>query len=83
MQTVLDVSNEVAAELAGIGDPVLDALRHRLGCTVNLRGNRLTLAGDDLKVADATALLLKPVFTPIALSVLAPAPESRIPSPPG
>ena len=47
VQTVLDVSNEVAAELAGIGDPVLNALRDRLGCTVNLRGNRLTLAGDD------------------------------------
>ena len=51
VQTVLDVSNEVAAELAGIGDSVLNALRDRLGCTVNLRGNRLTLAGDDLKVA--------------------------------
>ena len=57
MQTVLDVSNEVAAELAGIGDPVLDALRDRLGCTVNLRGNRLTLAGDDLKVAEAQAVV--------------------------
>src|SRR3954469_21241097 len=57
VQTVLDVSNEVAAELAGIGDPVLDALRDRLGCTVNLRGNRLTLAGDDLKVAEAQAVV--------------------------
>src|SRR4051812_50103340 len=45
VQTVLDVSNEVAAELAGIGDGVLNALRDRLGCTVNLRGNPLTLAG--------------------------------------
>ena len=53
MQAVLDVSNEVAAELAGIGDGVLHALRDRLGCTVNLRGNRLTLGGDDLKVAEA------------------------------
>src|SRR5437899_2467001 len=57
VQTVLDVSNEVAAELAGIGDPVLNALRDRLGCTVNLRGNRLTLAGDDLKVAEAQAVV--------------------------
>ncbi len=57
MQTVLDVSNEVAAELAGIGDGVLDALRDRLGCTVNLRGNRLTLAGDDVKVAEAQAVV--------------------------
>ena len=57
VQTVLDVSNEVAAELAGIGDPVLEALRDRLGCTVNLRGNRLTLAGDDAKVAEAQAVV--------------------------
>ena len=57
MQTVLDVSNEVAAELAGIGDGVLNALRDRLGCTVNLRGNRLTLGGDDVKVAEAQAVV--------------------------
>jgi len=57
VQTVLDISNEVAAELAGIGDPVLEALRDRLDCTVNLRGNRLTLAGDDVKVAEAQAVV--------------------------
>src|SRR5438105_3220639 len=57
VQTVLDVPNEVAAELAGIGDGVLNALRDRLGCTVNLRGNRLTLGGDDLKVAEAQAVV--------------------------
>ena len=33
-----------------------------------------------LKVADATALLLKPLFTPIALTVLVPVPESKTPS---
>ena len=43
VQEVLDVPNEVAAELAGIGDGVLGALRERLGCKINLRGNRLTL----------------------------------------
>jgi phosphate starvation-inducible PhoH-like protein len=53
----MDVSNEVAAELAGIGDGVLHALRDRLGCTVNLRGNRLTLGGDDAKVAEAQAVV--------------------------
>ena len=57
MQEVLDVPNEVAAELAGIGDGVLGALRDRLGCRVNLRGNRLTLEGDDLKVAEARAVV--------------------------
>jgi phosphate starvation-inducible PhoH-like protein len=57
VQEVLDVSNEVAAELAGIGDGVLTALRDRLGCKVNLRGNRVTLEGDDVKVAEARAVL--------------------------
>ncbi|HVM57718.1 MAG TPA: PhoH family protein [Gaiellaceae bacterium] len=57
MQEVLDVPNEVAAELAGIGDGVLGALRDRLGCRVNLRGNRLTLEGDELKVAEARAVV--------------------------
>src|SRR5438067_2923922 len=57
VQTVLDVSNEVAAELAGIGDGVIDALRDRLDCAINLRGNRLTLEGDDTKVAEARAVV--------------------------
>ena len=57
MQEVLDVPNEVAVELAGIGDGVLVALRDRLGCRVNLRGNRLTLEGDDVKVAEARAVV--------------------------
>ena len=47
MQETFDVSNAVAAELAGISDGVLDALRERLHCTVRLRGNQLTLEGDD------------------------------------
>src|SRR6476659_6491028 len=57
MQQVLDVSNEVAAELAGVEDGVLDALRERLHCTVGLRGNRLTLGGDDASVAAARAVV--------------------------
>jgi phosphate starvation-inducible protein PhoH and related proteins len=47
----------VAAELAGIDDGVLGALRDRLGCTINLRGNRLTLDGDDVKVSEARAVV--------------------------
>ena len=57
MQDVLEVPNEVAAELAGIGDGVLGALRDRLGCRINLRGNQLTLDGDDLKVSEARAVV--------------------------
>jgi phosphate starvation-inducible PhoH-like protein len=57
VQDVLDVSNEVAAELAGVSDGVLDALRDRLACTIRLRGNRLTIEGEDLQVVEARAVL--------------------------
>src|SRR6187455_2049342 len=57
MQQVLDVSNDVAAELAAIGDGVLDALRDRLRCTIRLRGNRLTIEGDDERVSEARAVV--------------------------
>jgi phosphate starvation-inducible protein PhoH and related proteins len=57
VQQTLDVSNDVAAELASIGDGVLDALRDRLDCTILLRGNRLTIAGDDSHVAEARAVV--------------------------
>ena len=53
----LSVSNDVAAELAGVGDGVLDALRERLGCTIRLRGNQLTIEGDDGQVAQARAVV--------------------------
>jgi phosphate starvation-inducible PhoH-like protein len=54
---VLDVTNEVAAELAGVQDGVLDALRERLQCSISLRGNRLTLDGDGEHVAAAIAVV--------------------------
>jgi phosphate starvation-inducible protein PhoH and related proteins len=56
-EQVLDVSNDVAAELASIGDGVLDALRDRLEITILLRGNRLTIAGDGSHVAEARAVV--------------------------
>jgi phosphate starvation-inducible PhoH-like protein len=57
VQDVVDVSNDVAAELAGVSDGVLDALRDRLACTIRLRGNRLTIEGEDLQVAEARAVV--------------------------
>jgi phosphate starvation-inducible PhoH-like protein len=57
VQETLDVSNEVAAELAAIGDGVLTALRDRLRCTIRLRGNRLTIEGEDDRVAAARAVV--------------------------
>ena len=49
--------NEVAAELAGVADGVLDSLRERLGCSILLRGNKLMLDGDPPHVAEARAVL--------------------------
>jgi phosphate starvation-inducible PhoH-like protein len=57
VQEVLDVSNDVAAELAGIGDGVLEALRDRLRCTILLRGNRLTIEGEEPNVSEARAVV--------------------------
>jgi phosphate starvation-inducible protein PhoH and related proteins len=47
MRTQIELSNEVAAELAGSNDSVLRALEAQLGCRVYLRGNLLTLDGDE------------------------------------
>ena len=57
MEETLPVSNEVAAELAGVGDGVLDALRERLRCTIRLRGNVLTLEGNEPQVSEARAVV--------------------------
>jgi phosphate starvation-inducible PhoH-like protein len=46
----IELSNEVAAELAGPGDAVIKTLEERLGADVFLRGNILTLEGDDVDV---------------------------------
>jgi phosphate starvation-inducible PhoH-like protein len=57
VQEVLSVSNDVAAELASVGDGVLDTLRERLPATILLRGNRLMLEGDEAAVAQTRAVL--------------------------
>ena len=47
MRTQIELSNEVAAELAGSQDAVLRALEAHLDCKVFLRGNLLTLDGEE------------------------------------
>ncbi len=47
----LELPNDVAAELAGPGDLVMKTLEGHLDCEVFLRGNVLTLDGDDDAVA--------------------------------
>ena len=50
MRRQIELSNEVAAELAGPGDAVIKTLEERLGADVFLRGNVLTLEGEDVDV---------------------------------
>jgi phosphate starvation-inducible protein PhoH and related proteins len=57
VREVVSVPNEVAAELAGIGDGILAALRQRLTCTIRLRGNQLTIEGEEPEVAEARAVV--------------------------
>jgi phosphate starvation-inducible protein PhoH and related proteins len=57
VQEVLSVSNDVAAELAGVGDGVLDTLRDRLRCSIRLRGNQLTIEGEDDQVNEARTVV--------------------------
>jgi len=57
LQEVLSVPNEVAAELAAVDDGVLEALRDRFGCSIFLRGNRLTLEGTDEDVSGARTVV--------------------------
>jgi phosphate starvation-inducible PhoH-like protein len=47
MRTQIELANEVAAELAGSQDAVLRALEGHLDCKVFLRGNLLTLDGEE------------------------------------
>ena len=49
----LTLDNDVAAELAGSEDSVLRELEERLGCDMFLRGNVLTLDGDETDVGAA------------------------------
>jgi phosphate starvation-inducible protein PhoH and related proteins len=57
VQETLSVPNAVAAELASIGDGVLEHLRDRLRVAIHLRGNRLTIEGEDEQVGQVRVVL--------------------------
>ncbi|MGH2994767.1 MAG: PhoH family protein [Gaiellaceae bacterium] len=57
MQEVLSISNEVAAELATVDDGILEQLRDRTKCTIRLRGNQVTLEGEEEKVVGARLVI--------------------------
>ena len=53
----LTIDNEIAAELAGSGDAVLRRLEDRLDCDVFLRGNVITLDGDEAALSDGQSMV--------------------------
>jgi phosphate starvation-inducible protein PhoH and related proteins len=53
----LELSNDVAAELAGPGDAVIKSLEGHLHCDLFLRGNVLTLDGDEDAVEMAATVV--------------------------
>ena len=57
MRKQLELDNAIAAELAGSEDAVLRALEGHLNCDIYLRGNVLTLDGDEHAVETAEAVV--------------------------
>ena len=57
MRRTIELDNAVAAELAGSQDAVLRTLESHLDADVFLRGNVLTLEGDDAAVESAAAVV--------------------------
>ncbi len=57
MRKQLELENTVASELAGTGDSVLRALESHLDCDLYLRGNILTLDGEDRAITTAEAVV--------------------------
>ena len=53
MRTQVELTNDVAKELAGPGDAIMKTLEGHLGAEIFLRGNILTLDGDERDVAAA------------------------------
>jgi phosphate starvation-inducible PhoH-like protein len=57
VRSKIELDNAIAAELAGSEDAVLRALEGHLECAIYLRGNVLTLEGDDAAVEAASAVV--------------------------
>jgi len=57
VRTQLELPNDVASELAGPGDAIMRTLEGHLDCEVFLRGNVLTLDGDEPEVTVAETVV--------------------------
>ncbi len=57
MERTIELADRVAVELAGEHDRMLRSLEDKLDLAIDLRGNRMTLTGDDARVAAAAAVI--------------------------
>jgi phosphate starvation-inducible PhoH-like protein len=57
VRTQIELTNDVAAELAGPGDQIMRTLEEKLDCDVFLRGNVLTLDGGQGEVKTAESVV--------------------------
>jgi phosphate starvation-inducible PhoH-like protein len=57
MERTIELADRVAVELAGEHDRTLRSLEDRLDLDIDLRGNRMTLSGDERRVEAAAAVI--------------------------
>ena len=76
MRTQIELSNEVAAELAGSQDAVLRALESHLDCKVFLRGNLITFDGEESET-DAGERVVRELSDLIAAAIRSGRARSR------
>ncbi len=57
MERTIELADRVAVELAGEHDRTLRSLEDKLNLAIDLRGNRMTLTGDDARVEAAAAVI--------------------------
>ena len=85
MRRQFELANDLAAGLAGNQDAMLRALEERLGLRVYLRGNLLTLDGEDgavatgARVIEELALSPQPAAEPFESSVASSQGAGRLP----
>jgi phosphate starvation-inducible PhoH-like protein len=57
LKTTLEIDNDLVAELTGDHDANLKALESRLGCDIGVRGNVISLEGEDREVERGRAVI--------------------------
>lgn len=57
MKTTVELDNQIVAELTGDHDATLKALERRLGCDIGVRGNVISLEGNESEVQRGKAVI--------------------------